>query len=98
MSRYSVVTNSASITKDQRNALTAFFESKGWSVWHWFEDLWLLDNVPSDLSLGTLREEIFSAIPGISQIMIMSTEGLKSHSGQVPPESVPWINEHWLRR
>jgi hypothetical protein len=98
MSRYIVVTNSAAITKENRNALTVFFEGKGWSVWHWFEDLWLLDNVPNDLSIGHLRDEILATFPAVKQFLIMSTEGTKVHAGSVPTSSIPWINEHWLRR
>jgi hypothetical protein len=92
------VTDSAVVTNEGRNALTAFLEAKGWSVWHWFQDLWLIDNVPEDTKLGSLRDEIKSVIPTLTRIMIMTTEGEKNHAGQVPTEGIKWINEHWMKR
>ena len=96
--RLIVAVNSSVTNVAAKNALTAFLEAKGWSVWHWYDDLWLLDNVPNTLSLSELREEIRNTIPTISQVLIFSTEGLINHSGTVPQGSLTWFTEHWGRR
>ncbi len=96
--RFIVATDSASTTNDIRNAVTAFLEGKGWSVWHWFQDLWLVANAPESTRLVILRDEIVRAVPGLKTVMIMSTEGIKEHGGLVPSDSVAWIEEHWKNR
>ena len=80
-----------------KNALTAFLEAKGWSVWHWYSDLWLIHNAPEQVDLPSLREEILKAIPTLNQILIMTTEGTIDHTGRVPAASVDWFEEHWNR-
>jgi hypothetical protein len=81
-----------------KNALTAFLEAKGWAVWHWFEDLWLIDNVPNGVSLPVLRDEIRRAIPTISNVLIIAAEGPSDHAGVVPTPSAQWFIEHWGRQ
>ncbi len=96
--RLIVATNSGALGTAARNALTAFLEAKGWSVWHWYEELWLLDNVPPEINLSQLRVEIQRAIPALTHILILSAEGAINHSGMVPSQSVAWFVEHWRRR
>ena len=96
--RVIIATNSAVANVAAKNALTAFLEAKGWSVWHWYEDLWLIDNAPAQLNFPKLREEILRAIPTLRQVLILTTEGSINHAGMVPGNSVEWFNEHWLRR
>lgn len=96
--RFILVTNSLHVTDQQRDLITGFLEGKGWSVWHWFKDLWLVDEAPDDLSFASLREEIQGLFPYSQHLMIMSTEGKKNHAGFVPKESKAWLGEHWLRR
>jgi hypothetical protein len=93
-----IATNSSVTGVAAKNALTAFLEAKGWSVWHWYSDLWLIDNVPEPVHLGTLRDEILAAIPTLIQILIMTTEGVLNHAGTVPRDSAQWFQEHWIRR
>jgi hypothetical protein len=97
MRRLIIVTDSALINSENRNALTAFLEAKGWSVWHWFQDLWLADHVPVDVDVNLLRDEIFKVLPGVKRIMIMDADK-KDHAGMVPTDSLPWLREHWRRR
>jgi hypothetical protein len=93
-----IATNSSVTGVAAKNALTAFLEAKGWSVWHWYSDLWLLDNVSEPINLGSLRDAILAAIPTLGQVLIMTTEGILNHAGMVPNESVAWFQEHWVRR
>jgi len=99
MKRLIIATDAATATLASRNALTAFLEGKDWSVWHWFQDLWLVDGVPDSIDLTALKGEISAALPAPNHnIMIMSTEGSITHSGLVPAASIPWIQEHWNLR
>jgi hypothetical protein len=98
MRRLIIVTDSAVIGAATRDAITAFLRGKGWSVWHWFADLWLIDQAPMDVNFGLLREEIIKTIPGIVHLMIMSADGKMDHAGTVPSASIEWIKEHWQRR
>ena len=96
--RLIIVTNSAVTGVSARNALTAFLEAKGWSVWHWYEDLWLVDGVPLGTRLADLRQEIQGTIPTILQILIFTAEGQIEHAGMVPIRSADWFVGHWNRR
>src|SRR5260370_11570597 len=92
--RLIIVTDSAIISAENRNAITAFLEAKGWSIWHWYQDLWLADNVPINTDLATLRNEILGVVPGAGRIMIMDADK-KDHAGMVPTPSIEWLREHW---
>jgi hypothetical protein len=96
VNRFIIVTNGAVATNEGRNALTAFLEAKGWAVWHWFQDLWLVDP-PGAVDIGSLRDEMMQVIPSLQQIMILSVEGTHQHAGTVPVGSIPWITEHFKR-
>ena len=96
--RFIIATNSATTTASGRNALTAFLEAKGWSVWHWYEDLWLIDSAPLMTDFEPLSVEIKKAVPAIIQLLFLSTEGVILHYGLVPAGSAEWFEEHWGRR
>ena len=81
-----------------RNAITAFLEGKGWSIWHWFDDLWLIDGVPTSVGLGPLRDELRPLLPPSVRLLILSAEGPMDHAGWVQQQSIPWITEHWLKK
>ena len=93
--RLIIATNSTASGVAAKNTLTAFLEAKGWAVWHWFEDLWLLDNVPAQTNLMALRDEINRVIPTLGQVLVLSTEGPINHAGTVPAQSAQWFTEHW---
>ena len=94
--RFIVATDSKDIDDRGRDIITAVLEGKGWSVWHWFKDLWLVDGAPDDLNPTELRQEIKDLLPADFHMMLMSTEGRKWHSGRVPSAATTWINEHWM--
>ena len=97
MTKFIIVTDSAFTTNPIRDAITAFLEAKGWSSWHWFQDLWLVstDAATEPTRIDSLREEIKAAIPAVKHIMVMTTEGIRQHSGLVPKDSVPWLRQYW---
>jgi hypothetical protein len=96
--RLIIATNSAATGISARNALTAFLDARGWSVWHWYPDLWLIDGAPAGIDLAALRVEISRAIPALAQVLILTAEGPISHAGTVPGESADWFTTHWDRR
>jgi hypothetical protein len=96
--RLIIVINSATASKDIRDAVTSFLESKGWEIWHWFEDLWLSANAPNDLDLEKLRDEIRS-IPLLvarnTHVMVFGTNDKLRRAGWVPIPSIDWLMKHW---
>lgn len=96
--RLIVVTNSAVASDKDRDLLTAFFEGKGWSVWHWFKDLWLIDGADDSTNLELLRDEALGVLSENKHIFIASTEGKIRHGAWVPSNSIPWLKEHWRPR
>jgi hypothetical protein len=94
--RLIIATNSAVSPMSAKNALTAFLEAKGWSVWHWYQDLWLIDS-SKEINLPNLRDEIQRTIPSLTQVLVLTTEGPISHAGTVPEGSVGWLQAHWAR-
>lgn len=96
--RFIVVTDSAGIADRERDLITAFLEGKGWAVWHWFKDLWLVDEAPEGTKFSPLRDEIQALFEQPKNIMIMTTEGLRGHAGTVPTKGIQWINDHWKRQ
>jgi hypothetical protein len=98
VSRFVVLTDSSTVDNDARNAITAYLKGKGWQVWHWFGDVWLVDAAPNRIDLNALRLEMTSVMPIIRHLIVMSVEGELALSGIVPAEAIPWINLHWGRR
>jgi hypothetical protein len=95
--RLIIATDSAVTDIATKNAITAFLEAKRWSVWHWYEDLWLIDNAPEQINLVALRVEITKAIPTLKHLLILSAEGPMDHAGMVPANGVAWFTESWKR-
>ena len=94
MSKLIIVTNAATTSTSDRNALTTYLEGKGWSIWHWFQDLWLIDG--SAPEPDAFRDELQKAIPGLTQLHIFSSRlAEKNYSGSVPSTSVEWFKQHW---
>jgi hypothetical protein len=95
LSKLIIVTNVAAIDNAGRNAVTAYLEGRGWSVWHWFQDLWLIDS-NDVVDPVTLREELNKVLPSLAQVIVFSTrDAAKHYSGLVPPDSVDWFTQHW---
>ncbi len=93
-----IVTNSEVTEVAEKNALTAFLEAKDWSVWHWFQDLWLVDGAPDRLSIMNLRDEIKEAIPTLRHVFIIRHAEGSVYSARVPTASIPWLHEHWKEK
>lgn len=93
--RFIISTDAVNVQAASRNSLTAFLEGKGWSVWHWFQDLWLVDSAEVQVDAVAFRDEILKAVPGLPYLLILSGEGTITHAGMVPVKAVEWFVEHW---
>lgn len=97
MKRFIIALDSTTISAGTRNELTAFLEGKGWSIWHWFPDLWLVDGVSDDLTAPVLRDQLQSLLPRV-ELMVMSPEGRIDYGGFVKTTSIEWLTQHWKPR
>jgi hypothetical protein len=99
MKHFIVCTNSA-IAGDaganaaERNAITDRLKAKGWPVWHWFEDVWLVVDPLGETRPVTLREELRSLIDSRTFILVMQIDPL-AFSGFGNAEGWPWMIENW---
>jgi hypothetical protein len=97
-----IATNSAgpaasAATAVERDRITGYLEGRGWHVWHWFEDIWLVktdaDVDPDKLldalveAIGTKRSLFVQVVPDPTNYQIMGSRS-----------SFPWMDTHWRRR
>ena len=89
-------------TADERNRITRHLEAKGWQVWHWFEDLWLIV-VPdgsitgqAKLQPSELREEILALLKApLKYILVMEVRGKIDYAGMGDAQGWPWMESNW---
>jgi hypothetical protein len=86
-------------TAPQRDAITAFIHGQGWDSWHWIDDVWLLNDVPNDVTPRELWLELIGSdyvlIPIRGLVMMLGTE--MSFWGGHTRESWAWLIEKWGR-
>jgi hypothetical protein len=96
--RIIIAVNGSTASSADKNALTAFFQGKGLQVWHWFDELWLISDVPDDTDVRAFTKEI-SAIPGFgqkgAQFVVIGVNGDSPYYGWAKRESWDWMKEHW---
>jgi hypothetical protein len=66
-------------TAQERNLITRFLEGKGWDVWHWFEDVWLV--VVPDGGIADTKASAMANVPASA----IFTKGLGVSAGWVDP-------------
>jgi hypothetical protein len=83
-------------TREQRDAITFHLNAKGWKLWHWYQDLWLLAEVPDEVTPRRLWEEL-RALPPLSQksVLVMGLDGTPSYYGNAPRDSWDWMADYW---
>jgi hypothetical protein len=86
-------------TAPQRDAISAFIHAKGWDVWHWIDDLWLLNDVPPEISPRELWGELTASDPTLTPIkgLVLRPDGEILYWGGNVAESWPWLMEKWGR-
>jgi hypothetical protein len=96
MSRFVVTLNAGKL--EQRNAITALIQAKGWPLWHHFEDVWMIANVPDDISSKALYEEFESiSVIGDHSLLVLKVEGdpRLTHWGRTNKEGWVWMKKFW---
>ena len=83
-------------TPTQRDVVTDYIRDKGWKVWHWVADLWLLADVPPEASPGTLWADL-TASPSLRSAkgLVMRVDPELTHWGGNDPASWVWMKENW---
>lgn len=83
-------------TATERDAVTKLLTGKGWQVWHWFQDLWLVTVPPGDVTdLLAVREAVKGVMSGPGrQVVILDGDG-NGFAGQVDTRGVPWMSDNW---
>lgn len=92
MSKFIITLDSGNAVK--RNAITVYFQARSWAVWHHFEDMWLLNNVPDNVK----SQEIYIALSqlpiiGESSIFVMRIESTSpiTYFGRGPKAGWEWL-------
>jgi hypothetical protein len=83
-------------TPEQNDVITLHLKGKGWGLWHWFKDLWLLADVPDDVTPRTLWKEL-SALPSFDKknMIVIAANDSPSYFGYGPKGCWPWLAERW---
>jgi hypothetical protein len=97
MSKYVVILKEGD--REQRNAITALLQGKGWALWHRMEDVWLLAKVPPEITARKLSDEI-SALPQVGQkakLVMKFPDGSVAYWGNSHKEGWDWMSQFWGR-
>jgi hypothetical protein len=81
-----------------RDPLTLRLSIRGWRVWHWYADLWLLSEVPDELTAGTIYQEIERELPELitSSLLVLEMGPEMRYYGRAPmSEAWTWMKEYW---
>jgi hypothetical protein len=83
-------------TAEQQDAITAHLQRKGYRVWHWIENLWLLAQVPVGTTPKMIWEQL-DALPEVGSIpmLITASNGASSFYGRLAPHAWKWMAEYW---
>jgi hypothetical protein len=81
-----------------RDLITEHFTAAGCRVWHWYADLWLLSEVPDELTAGALYQEIEQAVPTMifSTLIVLEMGPELRYYGRAPKaEAWDWMRQYW---
>ena len=96
MSRYFVI-GIDSTNKSQADAIREWIEGEGINWWHWVDGMWLLISDKRDLRVSTIRDQINTLAPGVTNLVIevkpitWSGFGPKSEARDM----FKWLRENW---
>src|SRR5581483_12254349 len=99
MRRFIIATNGANtergVTAVHRDLITGYLQGKGWHVWHWFEDLWLVATPEPIPQFSIMLDEIVELIGDKSLFFqwVSETDFAFWISSTTP--SIPWLKRHW---
>lgn len=94
MSRFIIA--AGDLSSPQQDAITTIFREREWPFWHWIENVWLLAEVPDEVTPRALWDEI-TALEGMQDIngiaIRLGPEPL--FWGSNPAESWNWMARYW---
>lgn len=96
MNRFIVTLNVGTV--EQRNAVTEIFRMKGWPLWHWMEDVWLLAKVPESINAKEITEILMEhpVIGKKAHLVLRIPQGSAApYWGQCHPDAWKWMKEFW---
>lgn len=79
---------------EQQDRVTAFLQGKGWQVWHWLPDIWLLAEVPETHSAKSIDKALDSLIEASLRI-VFSIDEPSEYFGNSSKDSWAWMNQYW---
>jgi hypothetical protein len=85
-------------TREQRNAVTEIFKKKEWKLWHWMEDVWLLAQVPDEVTSKVIAEELEAhpLMAGKPNIVIRIPDSTEStYWGRGNKDGWEWMAQFW---
>lgn len=92
--RFVILVDRNGVDADRRDGLTAFLRSKGWQIWHWLDDSWLVvRDVEVQIEAKDLYHEIDEFLDS-NGIFLVIPAG-KDAAGRVNMRALPWLMENW---
>jgi hypothetical protein len=85
-----VVTDSESTTPRDRDGITHLLRAKGWDVWHWMVDVWVVMGHPADTKATRLVEEIRDTIGQVYVIAFVIPPDADV-GAFLPITAIPWL-------
>ena len=98
MSTILIITDPSDTASQNKNLITAFLRGKGWDLWHWFDDVWIISNAPETVTapiLGKEIEEIAPTIPSNQYLVLRFRGDTPEYFGRARKEIWDWIFNHF---
>lgn len=99
MQRFIIITDSGADKQSRvtdRAKLTGFLQGKGWHVWHWFEELWLVATAETPkTNPKEIRKEFQATLAKPMMMIVMEFKEGSDLSAHLPRSAMPWIRQHW---
>ena len=92
--RFAIAAGNASAS--DRDLITTFLSGKGWKLWHWLPDLWLVVDMPDECFPQSLYNDIVEHTKITPQTHIVIFEIASDpflYGGMANPAAWPWLTE-----
>ena len=84
----------------RKDIVSRFVDSKKWPYWHWFDDLWLLAEVPESHNAKSIYDELMSAYPDLEEMTVIVFEvkddSPQSYWGKTHKDGWEWMKKYWV--
>ena len=94
MKRFVVITLDQG-TKERRDAITEVVKQLGLGWWHWFQDSWMIPNVPAETTPKAIYAKLESVeCLKLASIVVLAFDGVPDHWGRANPDSWKWLKDY----